>query len=60
MAKPMKSSRTVFLMLAVLLLPGGVLLLLPFCAKPIGGMLSRLAAFRLSPLASGSDLGAGK
>jgi hypothetical protein len=56
----MKSSRTLFLILAVVLLPGGIVLLLPILAKPIGGIFSRLAAFRLSPSASGGDLGGGK
>jgi len=46
----MKSSRTLILMLAVVLVPGGLLLLLPLFAKPIGSMFSRLATFRLRPL----------
>ena len=46
----MKSSRTVLLILAALLVPGGLLLLLPLLAKPVAGLLSRLAALRLRPL----------
>lgn len=46
----MKSSRTLLLILAALLVPGGLLLLLPLLAKPVSGMLSRLSAFRLRPL----------
>lgn len=42
----MKSSRTLLLILAVLLVPGGLLLLLPVLAKPVAGMLARVAALR--------------
>lgn len=43
----MKSSRTLFLIMAVALLPGGLLLLLPFVAKPIGSAFARLPLFRV-------------
>ena len=45
----MKSTRTLFLILAVLLVPGGLLLLLPILARPMGAAYSRLAALLLRP-----------
>lgn len=48
--RQMKSSRTVILILAVVLVPGGLLLLLPLFAKTIGGAFARLATLRFRPL----------
>jgi len=49
----MKSSRTQFLILAAVLVPGGLLLLLPLLAKPVGNALARLVRLvgvRLRPI----------